>query len=69
MAKKITEKEYRLYQQQLEEVVKKMESDAFSMDEMATLMDQAKELIEKCKDYLTQKETEIISWQKKLREM
>ncbi len=69
MAKKLTEKDYKESRDQLERILQKMELDDFSMDELAELMNQAKVLLEKCKNYLTSKESEIVQWQKKLKEL
>ncbi len=44
---------------QLQEIVRKMENDEFSIDEIAVQLKTAQRLIKFCKDKLTQAETEI----------
>ena len=44
---------------QLQEIVRKMENDEFSIDEIAVQLKTAQQLIKFCKDKLTQAETEI----------
>ncbi len=44
---------------QLEEIVRKMEDDAYSIDEIAVQLKTAQRLIKFCKDKLTKTEEEI----------
>ena len=44
---------------QLETIVRKMESDEYSIDEIAVQLKEAQRLIKFCKDKLTKAETEI----------
>lgn len=43
----------------MQEIVRKMENDEFSIDEIAVQLKTAQRLIKFCKDKLTQAETEI----------
>ena len=44
---------------QLQEIVRKMENDEYSIDELAVQLKTAQRLIKFCKDRLTRTETEI----------
>ena len=44
---------------QLQDIVRKMENDEYSIDEIAVQLKEAQRLIKFCKDKLTQTETEI----------
>ena len=44
---------------QLESIVRKMENDEYSIDEIAVQLKEAQRLIKFCKDKLTKAETEI----------
>ena len=44
---------------QLETIVRKMEQNEFDIDELAVQLKKAQQLIKRCKDKLTQTETEI----------
>ena len=45
--------------QQLEAIVRKMESGEYGVDELAKQLKQAKQLISQCKDKLSKTDTEI----------
>ena len=46
-------------QEQLQDIVRKMESDEYSIDEIAVQLKEAQRLIKFCKDKLTKTEAEI----------
>ena len=48
---------------QLQDIVRKMESDEYSIDEIAVQLKEAQRLIKVCKDKLTKTEQEILKIQ------
>ncbi len=53
------EQKYEAAFAQLQEIVRKMESDEYSIDEIAVQLKEAQQLIKFCKDKLTKTEQEI----------
>ena len=53
------EQKYETAFAQLQDIVRKMESDAYSIDEIAVQLKEAQRLIKFCKDKLTKTEAEI----------
>ena len=53
------EQKYEAAFAQLQDIVRKMENDEYSIDEIAVQLKEAQRLIKFCKDKLTQTETEI----------
>ena len=57
------EQKYEAAFAQLQEIVRKMESDEYSIDEIAVQLKEAQRLIKFCKDKLTKTEQEILQIQ------
>ncbi len=53
------EQKYEVAFAQLQDIVRKMESDEYSIDEIAVQLKEAQRLIKFCKDKLTKTEAEI----------
>ena len=53
------EQKYEAAFAQLQDIVRKMENDEYSIDEIAVQLKEAQRLIKFCKDRLTRTETEI----------
>ena len=53
------EQKYETAFAQIQDIVRKMENDEYSIDEIAVQLKEAQRLIKFCKDKLTQTETEI----------